>query len=225
MAEDGNVHPGSFVGDSVEEFRKLPTWGKVVVGLLFIGVAYLGYRSYAASKSNIGQASPGVDTTGGAALGQGGGAGIQTVPGGNTGTVPIFNTPEQPIYNPTTGELEGFQPVATTTSTGTTGTTGTTTTGTTGTTTTTTGTTGNGTLRGSPIVQKPVVTQPGGKNGTTKVPSQTMRFVTVTKFPSQYGTLSGIAQANNVPLSQVEKLNPQIKNPNLIYPGQKVRVA
>ena len=223
MAKDGNVHPGSFVGDSVEEFKKLPTWGKVVVGLLFVGVAYLGYRSYAASKSNIGQASPSVDTTGagGAALG-GGGAGIQTVPGGNTGTVPIFNTPEQPIYNPTSGALEGFQPISTQPQ---------------GTpnqptanplpqqpTTPTTGA-GTGTLRGNPIVQAPVIVKPGGSNPPTKVPSSRMRFVTVTKFPSQYGTLSGIAQANNVPLSQVEKLNPQITNPNLIYPGQKVRVA
>ena len=222
MAEN-EVHPGSFVGDSVEEFKKLPTWGKVVVGLLFVGVAYLGYRSYAASKSNIGTASPSVDTTGGAALGQGGGgAGIQTVPGGNTGTVPIFSTPEQPIYNPTSGALEGFQPISTQPQ---------------GTPsqptanplpqqpTTPTPGAGTGSLRGSPIVQGPVVVKPGGSNPPTKVPSPTMRFVTVTKFPSQYGTLSGIAQGNNISLARLEALNPQIKNPNLIQPGQQVRVA
>lgn len=37
-------------------------------------------------------------------------------------------------------------------------------------------------------------------------------------------TLWGIAARYGVALEQILKLNPQIKNPNLIYPGQKVRV-
>ena len=38
-------------------------------------------------------------------------------------------------------------------------------------------------------------------------------------------TMWGIALRYGVPLTQLIALNPQIKNPNLIYAGQKVRVA
>jgi LysM repeat protein len=37
-------------------------------------------------------------------------------------------------------------------------------------------------------------------------------------------TLSGISKANRITLAALLKLNPGIKNPNLIYPGQKIRV-
>jgi LysM repeat protein len=36
--------------------------------------------------------------------------------------------------------------------------------------------------------------------------------------------LSVIAERNGISLAEIESLNPQIKNPNLIYPGQSVRV-
>ena len=35
-------------------------------------------------------------------------------------------------------------------------------------------------------------------------------------------TLSGIAYRHNMTLAEIIKLNPQIPNPNLIYPGQKI---
>jgi LysM repeat protein len=38
-------------------------------------------------------------------------------------------------------------------------------------------------------------------------------------------TMWGIAQANGVPLSKLESLNPQIKNPELIFPGQQVNLG
>lgn len=38
-------------------------------------------------------------------------------------------------------------------------------------------------------------------------------------------TLWGIARRYGVELTRLVGLNPQLKNPNLIYPGQKVRVA
>jgi LysM repeat protein len=37
-------------------------------------------------------------------------------------------------------------------------------------------------------------------------------------------TLSAIARSHKMSLHALEKLNPQIKNPNLIHPGQKVKV-
>lgn len=43
---------------------------------------------------------------------------------------------------------------------------------------------------------------------------------TVTVQPGN--TLWGIAQAHHMSLSSLEAANPQIKNPNLIYPGQKI---
>ena len=56
-------------------------------------------------------------------------------------------------------------------------------------------------------------------------PQTTSRYITVTRWPSQFGTLSGIASANGVSLSRLEQLNPQISNPNLIYAGQQIRIS
>lgn len=53
-------------------------------------------------------------------------------------------------------------------------------------------------------------------------------YVTVTHWtPTNTpwnSTLSGIAQHEGVSLNRIESLNPNIKNPNLIYAGQQVRV-
>lgn len=38
-------------------------------------------------------------------------------------------------------------------------------------------------------------------------------------------TLSGVAAAHGVPLSQVEADNPQITNPNLIYAGEQISIG
>jgi LysM repeat protein len=38
-------------------------------------------------------------------------------------------------------------------------------------------------------------------------------------------TMWGIAQNNNIPLSQLEALNPQIKDPDLIFPSQSINLA
>src|SRR5260221_14506562 len=56
MPEDKAVHPGSFVGDSVEEWKKLPTWGKIAVGVVLAVVAYLAIR--ARSQSAQSKVSP-----------------------------------------------------------------------------------------------------------------------------------------------------------------------
>ncbi len=65
----------------------------------------------------------------------------------------------------------------------------------------------------------------GGSNaasgGTTQESSGTGQWYTVVGGD----TLWGIARRYGVELTKLISLNPQIKNPNLIYAGQKVRVA
>jgi hypothetical protein len=46
------IHPGSWLGDSVEEFKKLPTWGKVAVGAAVLGVAAYGIHTYSKNKAS-----------------------------------------------------------------------------------------------------------------------------------------------------------------------------
>lgn len=68
---------------------------------------------------------------------------------------------------------------------------------------------------------------PAPASTSTSVPvssAPAKSFVTVTPYPSTLGTLSGIAGYEHESLATVESLNPQIKNPNLIYPGEQVRV-
>ena len=62
--------------------------------------------------------------------------------------------------------------------------------------------------------------------------SEPARSVTVAKWPgrsrggrAQWNTtLSGIASHEHIPLGYLEKDNPQIRNPNLVYPGEKIRI-
>lgn len=57
-------------------------------------------------------------------------------------------------------------------------------------------------------------------------PASSARYITVTPWPSQNSTLSGIAKTAGKSLAQVEALNPQYKsNYNLIQAGQQVRVS
>ena len=90
----GEVHPGSFVGDSVEEFKKLPTWGKVAVAAGFVLVAYLAIRARQ-------QAALTPSTSTGAS------AGVQS-PFPMVGNVPLVPSDVHPVYDPN-GNLVDFQ--------------------------------------------------------------------------------------------------------------------
>lgn len=122
MVEEKSVHPGSWLGDSVEEFKNLPPWGKAaaigVVGM----VAFLGYRAYASSRSSTTSGTTaGTTGTGGTlslpqvAGGQdisGGGAQspFAQVPSGPTAnSVPVLPAGLQPIFDGV-GNLIGWQP-------------------------------------------------------------------------------------------------------------------
>jgi LysM repeat protein len=73
-----------------------------------------------------------------------------------------------------------------------------------------------------------------GHHQHVKTPaSQPAKFVTVATWPgastgglAQWNTtMWGIAKHSGISLAQLEKLNPQIKNPNVIQPGQRVRIS
>ena len=67
-----------------------------------------------------------------------------------------------------------------------------------------------------------VTTASGGTTGgTAQAGSSGEQWYTVVRGD----TLWGIARRYGVGLADLISLNPQIKNPNLIYPGQKVRVT
>lgn len=100
--------PGSWVGDTVEEYKKLPTAGKIAAigGLLLVaGIGYYEYSKGKSSKSGVsGSASPSTDLSG-AGANQ-----YPLVPGGNTGQVPVLPGGLQPIFDGL-GNLIGFQPI------------------------------------------------------------------------------------------------------------------
>jgi lysozyme len=76
-------------------------------------------------------------------------------------------------------------------------------------------------LAANPQIKNPNIIYPGqvltipGK-GTVSAPAPQPKKYTV----KSGDTLSGIAKKNNVTLDALRKANPQIKNPNVIYPGQ-----
>lgn len=58
------------------------------------------------------------------------------------------------------------------------------------------------------------------------VPSASQgRYIIVQPWPRKDSSLWSIAQDADVSLATVEALNPQIRNPNLVYAGEPVRVA
>ena len=88
-----------------------------------------------------------------------------------------------------------------------------------------------------PPPQPPVPANPGTRqvkppNHNPPRQSEPARTVTVAKWPgksrggrAQWNTtLSGIASHEHVPLGYLEKDNPQVKNPNLVYPGEKINI-
>jgi LysM repeat protein len=78
-----------------------------------------------------------------------------------------------------------------------------------------------------PVPSPAPAPNPGGP--THGNPNPAPKSVTVAKFtstnPAWNSTLSGIAAKEGTTVSHLLALNPGIKNPNLIYPGQSVRIG
>lgn len=79
------------------------------------------------------------------------------------------------------------------------------------------------TTPGAPSTTPPVQ-PPGG--GAAIIPARTVTVVAWKPPPNTPwdSTLSGIAAHEGVSLSALEAANPQITNPNLIYPGQQIKI-
>lgn len=113
MAE---IHPGSFVGDTVEEWKKLPTWGKFAVGgglaLIVIYLIYTrsqGGKSTGTTTSASGMMSGNLPATNDTSSQAPAGAfpGVQS--GGNN--VPFLPSGINPVYD-AQGGLVAFQQAA-----------------------------------------------------------------------------------------------------------------
>lgn len=80
----------------------------------------------------------------------------------------------------------------------------------------------------TPSPPKPVTTQPV-QVVPPKPKPKTPVYVTVAKYTKSNtawnSTLSGIAKHYKTSVDALRKLNPSIKNPNVIYTGQKIRVS
>jgi hypothetical protein len=95
MPEDTGIHPGSWLGDAAEEFKKLPTWGKFAiagVGVLVVVLA-IRARQSAASSGTL----PATSSAPGSSS-----------PFPMVGNVPLLPSGTNPVYDPS-GNLVGFQ--------------------------------------------------------------------------------------------------------------------
>lgn len=102
MAE---LKPGSFIGDSVEEFKKLPTWGKVAAVGVLVVVAFLAWRAHAASSS----AQTAAASTAGSPLGSAGAAATGTQsPFPMVGNLPVLPGNVNPVFD-SSGNPIAFQ--------------------------------------------------------------------------------------------------------------------
>jgi|SRR5579863_1594679 len=93
----------AFFQDAVEEFKKLPTGGKIAIGGIVVLVGYLGYRAYeanAASNAASQQASA-ADTSGT-------NSGYASVPGPGGSSIPILPSGLTPMFD-ANGNLIGWQ--------------------------------------------------------------------------------------------------------------------
>lgn len=94
-----DVHPGSFVGDTVEEFKKLPPWGKGALVVFVIIAGYLVFKSRN-NPGNITGATTGTSTANNTG---------QQSPFGSVNGLPLLPSNVNPLYNPSSGVIEGFQ--------------------------------------------------------------------------------------------------------------------
>lgn len=104
------AHPGSWLGDAVEEFKKLPPAGKIAVGVVILGVAGLAFYEWRQSAQGN-NASVGGSLVPGGSSEEGAASSPRSifpnVASGNE-NVPLLPSGVNPIYGPG-GGLVGFQ--------------------------------------------------------------------------------------------------------------------
>ncbi len=120
MAEGINLHAnGSWIGDSLDEFKKLPTWGKFALVAVVGVVVYLAIRARNAATAQSAAGTALQSTTGSGGIGStGSSAGGTQSPYPSVNGLPVLPSNTNPLYGPG-GDLVGFQtaPPATTATT------------------------------------------------------------------------------------------------------------
>lgn len=109
MAE---IHPGSWFGDAIEEWKKLPTWGKIGIGG---GIAiFVGYLIYTRSQGGSTSSTNGL-TAGGLPATSGTTQASSPYPGVQSGdsNVPVLPSGINPVFD-AQGGLVAFQQQAAT---------------------------------------------------------------------------------------------------------------
>ena len=97
MPEDAGIHPGSWLGDAAEEFKKLPTWGKFAIGGVGILVVVLAIRARQSAALSTSGNLPATSSAPGSSS-----------PFPMVGNVPLLPSGTNPIYDPS-GNLVGYQ--------------------------------------------------------------------------------------------------------------------
>ncbi len=201
MAEGGDVHPGSWIGDSVEEYKKLPTWGKIAIPLVLVAVvAFAIYKKNQAAAGTTANSAAAGSLAGSTAAGMSGAsntAGLGTVPTSSSGNVPIIPPGYTGIFD-NLGNLIGWQMPTSTTP--------------------------------APTSPSPTPTKPsptpttGGATPPSTKPTPKLSTYTVVRGDS----LSGIAARLHTPggWQTLYANNRSVvgSNPNLIYAGQVLKV-
>ncbi len=106
-----DLHPASWLGDGVEEFKRLPTWGKYAIGGIALLVVYFGIRAY----QNKGSTSTNISTNGSLQPTSNTGGSQSPFPMVSTSggsSVPLLPSNTNPLYDPS-GGLIGYQQATT----------------------------------------------------------------------------------------------------------------
>jgi hypothetical protein len=101
------AQPGSWLGDAVEEYKGLPTWGKILVGVAVVGVAVFAYIQWK-NKASTTSSTPSTSTTGSSDTTGSSGTPYYPNVSSNGTNVPALPSNVNPLYSPT-GTLEGYQ--------------------------------------------------------------------------------------------------------------------
>lgn len=99
----------AWLEDALEEYKKLPMWGKIAAGGAIVATAGLAYYEHRKGQGATTSNAIGGALTGPSSATDTSGAGGNSSIFPMTNGVPILPPGYNPIYNPSSGTLEGYQ--------------------------------------------------------------------------------------------------------------------